>query len=91
MRTLRICLLTLIAALSTSIAFGQGVATGDLHVTVKDPTGTAVASASVTVRDDAKGIERPAAGNGQGEYSALALPPGSYTVSVDAKGFAKAK
>lgn len=90
MRTLRICLLTLIAALSTAIAFGQGVATGDLHVTVKDPTGTAVASASVTVRDDAKGIERPAAGNGQGEYSALALPPGSYTVSVDAKGFAKA-
>ena len=90
MRTLRICLLTLIAALSISIAFGQGVATGDLHVTVKDPTGTAVASASVTVRDDAKGIERPAAGNGQGEYSALALPPGSYTVSVDAKGFAKA-
>jgi len=53
MRTLRICLLTLIAALSISIAFGQGVATGDLHVTVKDPTGTAVASASVTVRDDA--------------------------------------
>src|SRR6476469_3965789 len=90
MRTLRICLLTLIAALSISIAFGQGVNTGDLHVTVKDPTGTAVASASVTVRDDAKGIERPAAGNGQGEYSALALPPGSFTVSVDAKGFAKA-
>src|SRR5262250_619780 len=90
MRTPRICLLTLIAALSTSIAFGQGVATGDLHVTVKDPTGSPVASASVTVRDEAKGIERPAAGNGQGAYSALALPPGSYTVNVDAKGFAKA-
>jgi Carboxypeptidase regulatory-like domain len=90
MRTLRLCLLTLIAGLFTSVAFGQGVATGDLHVTVKDPTGTPVAAASVTVRDEAKGIERPAAGNGQGEYSALALPPGSYTVSVDAKGFAKA-
>src|SRR5262249_33096192 len=67
-----------------------GVATGDLHVTVKDPTGTPVANATVTVRDEAKAVERPAAGNGQGVYSALALPPGSYSVSVTAAGFAKA-
>src|SRR5215469_11265307 len=40
MRSLRICLLTLIAAISTSIAYGQGSNTGDLHVTVKDPTGS---------------------------------------------------
>ena len=90
MRTLQICVLTLFVTLSTSIAFGQGVATGDLHVTVKDPTGSPVANATVIVRDQAKAVERPAGGNGQGEYSALALPPGSYTVSVDAKGFAKA-
>jgi len=79
----------LVAALSL-LAFGQGVATGDLHVTVKDPGGNLIANATVTVRDEAKAVERPAAGNGRGEYSALALPPGSYSVSVTAQGFANA-
>src|SRR5438445_3961876 len=91
MRTQRICLLLMLLAAFSLVAFGQGVATGDLHVTVKDPGGNLVTNATVTVRDEAKAVERPAAGNGQGEYSVLALPPGSYGVSVAAPGFAKAK
>ena len=47
-------------------------------------------NATVTVRDEAKGIERPAASNGAGEYSAQTLPPASYTVIVNAPGFAAA-
>jgi len=73
-----------------SLAYGQGVATGDLHVTVKDPQGNLVTNATVTVRDEAKGIERPAASNGAGEYTGQALPPASYTVTVTAAGFATA-
>src|SRR5262250_3910112 len=90
MRTPRLCSLLVCVCAFNMVAFGQGVATGDLRVFVKDPTGTPVANATVTVRDEAKAVERPAGGNGQGEYSGLALPPGSYTVSVDAKGFARA-
>src|SRR6266496_1850454 len=90
MRTQRICLLLMLVAALSLLAFGQGVATGDLHVTVKDPGGNLIANATVTVRDEAKAVERPAAGNGRGEYSALALPPGSYSVSVTAQGFANA-
>src|SRR5262245_30542501 len=86
----RFCLLLALNVAFAAFAFVQGVATGDLHVTLKDPTGTPVANATVTVRDEAKAVERPAAGNGQGVYSALALPPGSYSVSVTAAGFAKA-
>src|SRR5437667_2951029 len=82
-------LLALVIAL-TSLVYGQGVATGDLHVTVKDPQGNLVTNATVTARDEAKGIERPAASNGLGEYSAQALPPASYTVTVKASGFAAA-
>src|SRR5438105_4385589 len=90
MRTPRMCILVLFVSAFSLVAFGQGVATGDLHITVKDPGGNLVTNATVTVRDEAKAVERPAAGNQQGEYSVVALPPGSYGVSVAAPGFAKA-
>jgi hypothetical protein len=90
MRIPRIFLLVPFTLLLTSLVYGQGVATGDLRVTVKDPQGKLVTNATVTVRDEAQGIERPAASNGSGEYSAQALPPASYTVTVTAAGFAAA-
>jgi Carboxypeptidase regulatory-like domain/TonB dependent receptor-like, beta-barrel len=90
MRIPRTFLLASVVLLFASLVYGQGVATGDLHVTVKDPQGNLVTNATVTVRDEAKGIERPAASNGSGEYSAQALPPASYTVTVTASGFATA-
>jgi len=83
---------SLLVLLLSSIAFGQGgVATGDLHVTVKDPKGNLVANATVTVSDVAKGLERTATGDGEGGYSARLLPPGTYTVTVAAPGFGKAE
>jgi hypothetical protein len=76
--------------LCSAAAFAQGgSATGDLHISVKDPKGIAVANATVTVRDAAKGLERTATGDGQGGYSVQLLPPGTYTVTVEAAGFAK--
>jgi hypothetical protein len=72
-------------------AFAQGAATGDLHVSVKDPKGNAVTNARVTVRDVAKGLERAGSGDGQGGYSVRQLAPGTYSVIVDAPGFAKAE
>jgi Carboxypeptidase regulatory-like domain len=76
--------------LLSTIAFGQGgVATGDLQVTVKDPSGNVITNATVTARDVAKGLERTATGDGQGGYSVRQLPPGTYTVTVETKGFTK--
>jgi hypothetical protein len=74
--------------LISSLAYGQGVATGDLHVTVKDPQARPVINGTVTARATGKGFERLATGDGQGEYSIVALPPGSYGVIVSAPGFA---
>ncbi len=90
MRTPRLALTFVVLFILPSLLHGQGVATGDLHVTVKDPKGSLVTNADVTVRDQDKAIERSASGNGQGVYSALALPPASYTVTVTDQGFAKA-
>ena len=42
-------LFTLILIFAAALAFGQGVATGDLHVTVKDPQGNLVTSATALI------------------------------------------
>ncbi len=74
--------------LLSCLVFGQGgVATGDLHITVKDAKGGLVTNATVTVSDVEKGLTRTATGDGQGGYSARQLPPAVYTVTVEAAGF----
>ena len=91
MTTRKLVSLAVFMMLLTGVGFGQGVATGDLHVTVKDPGGNLVTSASVTVRDQAKGLERTTTANVDGEYRVVLLPPGTYAVVVQAKGFANAE
>jgi len=72
------------------LIYGQGVSTGDLHVTVLDPQGRPVPDARVVASNGTKGIERVATGNGEVGYSFLALPPGAYVVTVNAQEFTKA-
>ncbi len=80
----------LLVLLFTTLGFAQGAATGDLHVTVKDQKGNVVTNATVTASEQGKAFERSTTVNSDGEYSLVALPPGVYTVRVDASGFAKA-
>ena len=80
-----------LALIWTCSAFGQGSASGDLHVTVRDPKGAVVTNALVTAREQAKAFERSTNQSTEGEYRLLSLPPGVYTVTVDAAGFAKAE
>ena len=89
-RSMRSIAAPFLILLISAFAFAQGgVATGDLHVSVKDPKGSSVANATVIVRDVAKGLERTATADGQGGYSVRLLPPGTYTVGVEAPGFSK--
>ena len=81
--------LAVVILLLTTLGFAQAVATGDLHITVKDPGGNLVTNATVAARDQAKGLERNTSQNINGEYRLVALPPGVYTITVVAPGFAK--
>ena len=83
---LALLLLTLVMA---AASFAQTSATAELRGTVKDPNGAVIQGASVSLRDDAKNIQRTAVSNANGDYVLLSVPPGSYTLTVSAKGFAK--
>ncbi|GAC1436067.1 MAG: hypothetical protein NVS1B11_35600 [Terriglobales bacterium] len=89
MKTWKFFFVTVFVMLLTTLAIAQSVAAGDLHVIVKDPKGSVLTNANVTATDEARGFRRSATGDAEGEYRILALPPGPYTVTVDAPGFAK--
>ena len=60
---------------------------GTISGFVRDPSGASVPNATVTIKKT--GIERQAATNESGVYTITNIPPGFYTMSVDAVGFQK--
>jgi hypothetical protein len=74
--------------LSVISIFAQASATAELRGTVTDPNGSAIAGATVTATDSAKGITRTVTSDEQGNYVILSLPPSNYTVKIGATGFA---
>jgi len=84
--TLGILLLIATAALS---ALGQS-GTSTIRGTVTDPQGNVVAGASVTLSNAEKSFSRAVVTNSEGGYVFSLVPPGTYTVQTEAKGFKKA-
>src|SRR5579864_6718630 len=87
MRSSRVLLGTLLVlTLSCVAGWAQ---TGSITGTVKDPSGAAVAGATVVVASPERGITRQMQTNSTGDYNESALPQGSYDVIVTASGFKK--
>ena len=63
-------------------------ASTSLRGTITDPSGSSVAGATVVLSNPESKTERSMTSGPQGEYSFLFLPPGTYTLTVNAKGFA---
>ena len=86
----RALLVFLTLATISVLAFGQTRTEGSLSGVVNDPSGAIVPGANVTLRNNEKGIERTVPTNDQGEFVFPQLPPGTYSISVEATGFKKA-
>ncbi len=87
-RNLYVCALLAQCMIFSSRAFGQSD-NGTINGSVKDPSGASVIGATVTIKNQANGGERSTVTNGEGLYSITNIPSGTYSISVDAKGFKK--
>ncbi len=70
-----------------SSAMGQARIEGQLSGTVADPSGAAVPDASLTLSQAATGFSLTVTSNASGAYVLPNLPPGTYKLTVNAKGF----
>src|SRR2546422_5757701 len=71
-----------------SLAFSQS-STTSLRGTITDPSGSVVSGATVVLANTESKTERTATTGVQGEYQFLFVPPGTYTLTVTARGFSR--
>lgn len=79
-----VCMFALL--LATPVVRGQ--ATTSLRGTITDPSGAAIPNAAVRLVNNDINVERTATADAQGNYIFLEVPPGKYTLGVEAAGFA---
>jgi len=85
-RNILICSVAFLFAVSC--AWGQ-TGTTSLRGAVTDKTGAAIANAQVTLNNMGQGLKRETTTSNTGEYEFLALPPGTYSMTVELAGFRK--
>ena len=83
----------MLPTIATVCIFWAAVATAQVHTgsiagVVRDKAGAVVPNATVTAKNSETGAERTVQSNAEGSYNILALPPGSYDVTVTSGNFA---
>lgn len=91
MPRLRSCLLIVLFTLLSNVALFAQRDLGTITGTITDPTGAEVPNATVTITEDATGLNYTVQSGANGEYSRPLLKPGTYTVTVEGAGFQKAQ
>src|SRR5207248_6476965 len=87
MKKFQSCLAVVCCSLLLVLSAAAQVQNGQFSGTVTDPSGAAVAGAKVTVSNAATNVTATQVTNGSGAYTIKELPPGTYSVSVEASGF----
>jgi hypothetical protein len=78
----------LCCCLPLALANAQSAASAQISGTVVDPQGAVVPGAKVTATNSATGVQRSVNTTSTGNYTIPNLAPGTYSVKVEAKGFA---
>ncbi|MFZ1130768.1 MAG: carboxypeptidase regulatory-like domain-containing protein [Terriglobales bacterium] len=79
---------TLMLCFAGTLTFGQGTS-ASLSGQITDATGAAVTGAAVTAKEIETNLTQSATSNAEGVYSIAPLPPGNYSLTVEAKGFSR--
>src|SRR6266446_6910867 len=77
-----LALLTLLFA--AAFAMAQGIVTGSISGTVEDAQGAVVTNAKISAKEVATNREYSGEISSSGSFTLRALPPGTYTVIIDA-------
>ncbi len=72
------------------LSFAQS-ATSSVRGTITDPKGLLIPGANVTLSNASTGFSRSGKSDSQGVYQFLEVPPATYVLTVEAKGFATVK
>src|ERR1041385_7690638 len=83
-------LLVMAALVFFASAVSAQVTGGALTGTVRDPNGSNVVGATVSLKDKSRGLDFSAQTTGAGSYQFTNVPTGTYTMTVTASGFAEA-
>src|ERR1700758_1890847 len=86
-RTALVLALSACACLLISVPASAQSVYGSIFGTVTDPSGAAIANATITVKDVSKGTVVTATSNASGDYNVPHLIPDTYNLKVAAKGF----
>jgi len=86
MLTVAICI-----GMSVNSAAQAGTAAAALNGTVRDPSGAAVPSATITLINVQTGFRLVTQSNATGSYSLVNISPGNYTATVAKEGFSTGK
>ena len=87
MKIPRIKLLLCVTLAAAGLAWSQSSYTAAVRGVISDASGAAVAGAKVTVTESDRNVPHVVMADDAGRYALTALPPGNYSLSVEAKGF----
>src|SRR5215475_12834871 len=87
---LLVAFLLVVVLFIPALVFGQGRTEGQLSGKVLDPSGASVPAAQLTLTQGTTGASLTATTNSTGQYVFPSVLPGTYKMTVEAKGFARA-
>lgn len=82
----RLCSIALLLAILASAAYSQ-VISATLSGTVRDPAGSVIPNAQITLTNQATGVSQRSATNEAGLFVFSSVLPGTYSLEVGASGF----